>query len=147
MIVFLALATEDDILICDPEREYAALIEAMGGEVIRIAAGSNDRINAMDMVDGYGDGGNPVIDKSEFVLSLFEQLDKKGVSAKEKSIIDRCTAAVYEDYQRGGKVPTLCVLREKLLEQTEKKRKTLHFHWNYSRAEVWMHLHMRVMWM
>ena len=125
LIVFLALATEDDILICDPEREYAALIEAMGGEVIRIAAGSNDRINAMDMVEGYGDGGNPVIDKSEFVLSLFEQLDKKGVSAKEKSIIDRCTAAVYEDYQKGGKVPTLCVLREKLLEQTEKEAKDL----------------------
>ena len=125
LIVFLALATEDDILICDPEREYAALIEAMGGEVIRIAAGSNDRINAMDMVEGYGDGGNPVIDKSEFVLSLFEQLDKKGVSAKEKSIIDRCTAAVYVDYQKGGKVPTLCVLREKLLEQTEKEAKDL----------------------
>ena len=54
LIVFLALATGDDILICDPEREYASLIEAMGGEVIRIAAGSKDHINAMDMVDGYG---------------------------------------------------------------------------------------------
>ncbi len=31
LIVFLALATGDDILICDPEREYASLIEAMGG--------------------------------------------------------------------------------------------------------------------
>lgn len=125
LIVFLALATGDDILICDPEREYASLIEAMGGEVIRIAAGSRDHINAMDMVEGYGDGGNPVIDKSEFVLSLFEQLDKKGVSAKEKSIIDRCTAAVYEDYQRGGAVPTLCVLREKMLEQPEREAKDL----------------------
>lgn len=121
LIVFLALATGDDILICDPEREYASLIEAMGGEVIRIAAGSRDHINAMDMVEGYGDGGNPVIDKSEFVLSLFEQLDTKGVSAKEKSIIDRCTAAVYEDYQRGGRVPTLCLLREKMLEQPERE--------------------------
>lgn len=125
LIVFLALATGDDILICDPEREYASLIEAMGGEVIRIAAGSRDHINAMDMVEGYGDGGNPVIDKSEFVLSLFEQLDKKGVSAKEKSIIDRCTGDVYEDYQRGGAVPTLCVLREKMLEQPEKEAKDL----------------------
>lgn len=125
LIVFLALATEDDILICDPEREYASLIEAMGGEVIRIAAGSHDHINAMDMVEGYGDGGNPIVDKSEFVLSLFEQLDAKGVSAREKSIIDRCTAAVYEDYQRGGKVPTLCVLREKLLEQKEREAKNL----------------------
>ena len=26
----------------------------MGGEVVRIAAGSRDHINAMDMVDGYG---------------------------------------------------------------------------------------------
>ncbi len=125
LIVFLALATEDDILVCDPEREYAALVEAMGGEVIRIAAGSRDHINAMDMVEGYGDGGNPVIDKSEFVLSLFEQLDTKGIGAKEKSIIDRCTAAVYEDYQNGGAAPTLCRLREKMLEQPEKEAKDL----------------------
>ncbi len=125
LIVFLALATGDDILICDPEREYASLIEAMGGEVIRIAAGSKDHINAMDMVEGYGDGGNPVIDKSEFVLSLFEQLDKKGVSAKEKSIIDRCTAAVYDDYQQGGNVPTLCVLRDKILAQPEREAQDL----------------------
>jgi hypothetical protein len=125
LIAFLALATEDDILICDPEREYASLVRAMGGEVIRIAAGSNDHINALDMVEGYGDGGNPVIDKSEFVLSLFEQLDRNGIGAKEKSIIDRCTAAVYADYQRGGKLPTLPVLRDKLLEQPEKEAREL----------------------
>ena len=79
----------------------------------------------MDMVEGYGDGGNPVIDKSEFVLSLFEQLDKKGVSAKEKSIIDRCTAAVYDDYQQGGNMPTLCMLRDKILEQPEREAQDL----------------------
>lgn len=125
MIVFIALATEDDILICDPEREYAALIEAMGGEVIRIAAGSEDHINAMDMVEGYGEGKNPVIDKSEFVLSLFEQLEEEGITAREKSIIDRCTREVYEDYKAGGKVPTLCVLREKLFEQPEAEAQDL----------------------
>ena len=105
--------------------DYASLINAMGGEVIRIAAGSKDHINALDMVEGYGDGGNPVIDKSEFVLSLFEQLDKKGLGAKDRSIIDRCTAAVYADYQDGGELPTLCVLREKLLEQDEPEAREL----------------------
>ena len=125
LITFLALATDDDILVCDPEREYASLINAMGGEVIRIAAGSRDHINALDMVEGYGDGGNPVIDKSEFVLSLFEQLDKKGLGAKDRSIIDRCTAAVYADYQDGGELPTLCVLREKLLAQDEPEAREL----------------------
>lgn len=125
LIVFLALSTNDDILICDPENEYSALIKALGGEVIHIAAGSDDHINAMDMVEGYGEGKNPVIDKSEFILSLFEQLDKKGLGPKEKSIIDRCVALVYEDYQNGGKLPTLCVMREKLLEQPEKEAKNL----------------------
>ena len=125
LIVNLALATGDDILICDPEREYASLIEAMGGEVIRIAAGSRDHINAMDMVDGYGDSSDPIVEKSEFVLSLFEQLDAKCVGAEERSLIDRCTGDVYEDYQNGGKVPTLCVLREKLLEQDEPEARNL----------------------
>jgi type IV secretory pathway VirB4 component len=126
LITFLALATEDDILVCDPEREYASLIEAMGGEVIRIAAGSDDHINALDMVEGYGDGANPVIDKSEFVLSLFEQLDKGGLGSKEKSIIDRCTAAVYEDYKRNPmKTPTLPLLRDKLMQQKEPEAREL----------------------
>ena len=121
LIVFLALSTTDDIVICDPEGEYSALVRAMGGEVIEISASSNDHINAMDMTEGYGDGVNPVVDKSEFVLSLFEQLDKKGLGAKEKSIIDRCTALVYEDYNRTGIVPTLISLRKKLLEQPERE--------------------------
>lgn len=125
LIVFLALATDDDILICDPENEYSALIKQMGGEVIHIAAGSEDHINAMDMVEGYGDGGNPIIDKSEFVLSLFEQLDPNGMGAKQKSIIDRCVSLVYEEYQQGGKLPTLGVLRDKMIEQPESEAKEL----------------------
>ena len=125
LITFLALATQDDILVCDPEREYYALGQALGGEVIRIAAGSPDHINAMDMVEGYGDGGNPVVDKSEFILSLFEQLDRGGIGPLQKSIIDRCVDAVYAAYKRGGPVPTLCVLREKLLEQPEEEARDL----------------------
>lgn len=121
LITFLALSTEDDILICDPEGEYSELVKALGGEVISISASSRDHINAMDMTEGYGDGVNPVVDKSEFILSLFEQLDKKGLGPKEKSIIDRCTALVYDDYNKTGEMPTLITLREKLLEQDEKE--------------------------
>ena len=49
LITFLILNTEDDILICDPEGEYAPLVEAMGdlGSVIRVSAGGRDRLNAM----------------------------------------------------------------------------------------------------
>ena len=54
LITFLMLNTDDDILTCDPEGEYAPLVRAMGdvGEVVRISAGGHDRLNAMYMVDG-----------------------------------------------------------------------------------------------
>lgn len=57
-----------DIIIIDPEREYSPLVKAMQGEVIHISATSENHINAMDMNSDYGDGANPVILKSEFIL-------------------------------------------------------------------------------
>ena len=122
LIVFLALATDDDILVCDPEREYAALIEAMGGEVIRIAAGSKDHINALDMVEGYSD--DPIAEKSEFILSLFEQLDDAGITGKQRSLLDRSLESVYRKFKRkkskgSGSMPTLRDLRAELLSQPE----------------------------
>lgn len=124
LILFLALATEDDIIICDPEGEYTPLVNAMNGEVIHIAAGGKDHINAMDMVEGYGDN-NPIADKSQFVMSLIEQIDKNGVGAHQKSIIDRCVDNVYRESADRGMVPTLCTLRENLLQQSEKEARDL----------------------
>ena len=120
LITFLMLNTDDDILICDPEGEYAPLVRAMGdvGEVVRISAGGHDRLNAMYMVDGYGEN-NPLVVKSEFIMSLIEQIDKTGVGSQEKSIIDRCIRLVYDEASHNGTVPTLCTLREKLMEQPE----------------------------
>jgi len=118
LIVFLALATNDDILVCDPEREYAALIEAMGGEVIRIAAGSKDHINALDMAEGYSDG-DPIAEKSEFILSLFEQLDDTGITSKQRSLLDRSLGDVYTKFKKKKRQPTLRDLREELLAQPE----------------------------
>lgn len=124
LITFLALSTNDHIIICDPENEYTPLVEALGGEVIHISPGSNDRINAMDMVEGYSCDGNPIADKSEFILSLFEQLDKK-LGSVEKSIIDRCVTLVYTEAEEHKRIPTLSDLRTKLLEQPEKEAHNL----------------------
>ena len=110
-IAQIALSTEDDILILDVESEFGHLVEAFGGEVIRISATSDTHINALDMDRAYGDERNPIVSKSEFVLSLFEQLiGSRLVTAKEKSILGRCTEQVYMPYVRNGykgAVPTL----------------------------------------
>lgn len=127
LITFLILNTDDDILICDPEGEFAPLVQALGSDIstiIRMAAGGKDRLNAMYMVDGYGEN-NPIVEKSQFVMSLVEQIDKNGVGPQQKSIIDRCTALVYQEAQQKGTVATLCDLREKILEQPEDKAKEI----------------------
>ena len=118
-----------DIIIIDPEREYAPLVKSLEGEVIKISATSNNHINAMDMNSEYGDGANPVILKSEFILSLCEQLIGSGnLGPKQKSIIDRCTANVYRVFQQGnyqGIPPTLQDFREQLLNQPEEEAKEI----------------------
>ena len=126
LMTFLMLNTEDDILVCDPEGEYTPLVEAMGdmGSVIHVSAGGRDRLNAMYMVDGYGEN-NPIVVKSEFILSLIEQIDKKGVGPQHKSIIDRCITMVYRNAAYTGTVPTLCTLRDTLLEQPEPEAKQI----------------------
>ena len=125
-IVSIALRDKDaDIIIIDPEREYFKLVEKLGGQVIRISATSDNHINPMDLNANYSDEGNPVILKSEFMLSLCESLiGANSLGAKEKSIIDRCTAKVYRAYQQGnymGVAPTLQDFREELSKQPEKE--------------------------
>ena len=125
-LAYLAITTDDDILCCDPEGEYGPLVESLGGQIIRIAAGSPDHINAMDMVEGYGDSKDPIIDKSEFILSLFEQLDRnKNLSVIEKGIIDNCVRAVYEAYQNGGALPTLTALQTELSKHRDREAEGL----------------------
>lgn len=124
-----------DILIIDPEREYTKLVEALGGEVINISATSSTHINALDMTREYGldengkDYVDPIILKSEFVMSLCEQaMGKEYLSAQHASIVDRCTRTVYNDYiRRGfkGQAPTLKYFRSELLKQKEPEARDL----------------------
>ena len=120
----LALSTDHDLIVVDPEREYGPLVRAMGGEVITISASSaeNSYINALDLSSEYGDGKNPLVLKSEFIMSLCEQLMGSGeIGAKEKSIIDRCTANIYREYIKDykGDPPTLKDLHKDLMMQKE----------------------------
>lgn len=122
-IVNLVLSNDDDIILIDPEREYSALVAALGGETIHISSTSTNHINAMDINRQYADGANPIILKSEFVLSLCEQLmGGYPLGAKEKSLIDRCTASVYRKYLQSnykGQPPTLQDFHAELLKQSE----------------------------
>ena len=124
-----AIFSKDDIIVIDPEREYAPLIKNLGGENIKLSVTSVNHINAMSInKDTDADDENPVSMKSELLISIFDELLKSGssrmgigVGAKDKSIIDRCTIRVFADYMNGrsDKQPTLMQLRDELLNQPE----------------------------
>ena len=127
-ITNLMLSSDADIIIIDPEREYAPLVRALGGSVIEISATSPNHINAMDMSREYGET-DPIIEKSQFLQSLCEQIIAGHHFSKgQQSIIDRCTENVYRHYQQGnyqGTPPTLADFRDELLKQKEPEAHSL----------------------
>lgn len=129
-MVNVFLNTKDDILVIDPEREFAPLAWALGGEVIQISAASKNHINPMDMSANYSEDDDPITLKSDFILSLCELLvgGRNGLSAIEKSVIDRCVSLTYAPYIRDIKknvIPTLKEFHAKLREQPEQEAQTL----------------------
>ena len=117
-----------DVFIIDPEREYGPLVRALGGEVIEISATSDNHINAMEISRNYGER-DPLIEKSQFIQSLCEQIiSGHRFSKGQQSIIDRCTENVLRPYIRGnytGDNPTLMDFRDELLRQPEREAKNL----------------------
>ena len=98
-IVNVFLTTDDDIIIIDPEAEYGALVEALGGQVIEISQNSPHYINPLE-IQLDNDEDNPIMDKADFVLSLCELLfgSKNGLSPIEHTIIDRSVRLIYAKY-------------------------------------------------
>ena len=85
ILLIILSTTKDQVLVYDPEGEYEPLVQALGGVSLPVSAGSDIHLNAMDMVKGYGDK-NPIVDKSQFVLSLYERItdDRYIIGPKEK---------------------------------------------------------------
>ena len=121
LITLLALSSTDHILINDPEGEYAPLVRELGGSVIQIKAGGKDYINAMDMEDDTG----TLVDKTQYIQSLFAEMAETPLTSPEQSIIDRCTADIYTMAMRNRKTYTLQDLRVQLLKQPEPEAKRL----------------------
>ena len=120
------LVTEDDIIICDPEAEYAPLVQRLKGQVIKISPNSTQFINPMDINSNYSEEETPLALKADFLLSLCELVvgGKEGLLPVEKTVIDRCVHLIYRRYfadPRPENMPLLEDLYEALLQQEEKE--------------------------
>lgn len=123
------LTTDDDIIICDPEGEYGNLVKQFKGEVIKVSAKSQDYLNPLDINMNYGDGDAPLKDKANFIMSMLELVvGDSGLTAEEKSVIDRCLPKIYEEYFSNPipeNMPILQDLYDMLKGQEEKVGKKL----------------------
>lgn len=117
------LVTDDDVIICDPEGEYGNLVRQFNGEVIKVSAKSKDYLNPLDINMNYGDGDAPLKDKANFIMSLLELVvGGSGLTAAEKSVIDRCLPKIYQKYFDNPipeNMPILEDLYNQLLSQDE----------------------------
>ena len=118
------LITEDDIIICDPEAEYAPLVQRLHGQVIRISPTSKEYVNPMDINFNYSEDDNPLALKSDFILSLCELVigGKEGLAPIEKTVIDRAVQSVYRPFLADpdpANMPVLGDLYNELLKQPE----------------------------
>ena len=94
------ILTTDDIIICDPEGEYAPFVNRLGGVEIKLALNSKDFINPLDISLEYGEGENPVAFKADFILTMMQLIagGRVGLTARQKTIVDKCVNIIYRPY-------------------------------------------------
>ena len=106
-MVFSILSTTDEILIVDPEREYTALAELLGGEVIHISENSQTHINPLDLTENPNPEDHeydPIKAKLDFLVSFFSCIQgNQDVTPIQKTIID----TVMRDTYKKNAHPTL----------------------------------------
>lgn len=133
--------TTDQVIIIDPEREFVSLTKELSGEVIKISSNTENYINPFEIIFYDTDEGSIVkMDdntssdkvtvedlisrKNSLILSLMRVFKGSELTAKEKSVIDRCVGLSYVDYRTSNynndKIPTLETFLEILKKQAEK---------------------------
>ena len=124
------LMTKDDIIINDPEGEYYPLVQALKGQVIKLATDSSDYLNPMDIQLSHKNDAVALKIKSDFIITLCDVIagGKDGLENDEKGIIDECIRDIYQKYFENPKpenMPILGDLYEALLRHENDKAKRI----------------------
>lgn len=108
------MTRNDDIFVTDPEGEYYPLVEHLNGQIVKISANSTHHINPLDININANElqDENPIATKSDFIISLCELIvsDKFGLTAEERSAIDKCTQRLYQRFLLTNRQKKICRL-------------------------------------
>lgn len=117
-----------DIMIIDPEDEYPPLVEALGGQRVRVGAGATTNFNPLDLALDDDEGAEAQLElKTDMVISTIVMMAKH-VSELQKSVVDRCVKLIYARYletKDPADIPVLSDLWVELKSQPEQEARDL----------------------
>lgn len=110
--------------------EYQPLINALKGQTLNISTSSNTFINPFDSNLQYENNEEALNNKIEFSLAFIESIvSSNGLSGEQKTLVDRCTKNIYQEYQIHNfdekYAPDFVKFYEELLRQPEEEAKNL----------------------
>ena len=110
--------------------EYQPLINAFKGQTLNISTSSNTFINPFDSNLQYENNEEALNNKIEFSLAFIESIvSSNGLSGEQKTLVDRCTKNIYQEYQIHNfyekYAPDFVKFYEELLRQPEEEAKNL----------------------
>jgi Type IV secretory pathway, VirB4 components len=120
----VVINTNDDVIAIDPQKEYVELAHELGGEYIDVSAKTENYINPLD-TDTLATSESEkhfISDKSQLMQSICEQILEYSLTAKQKSIIDRCIIKVYSDFlaeEKETKLPPTITELSALLKEVD----------------------------
>lgn len=127
-IMWTRLSDPDaDIVVVDPENEYGPLADALGGEVVKVGAGSSTHFNPLDLALEADVEDGPLQLKCDMIISAIEMMAKH-LTELEKSLVDRCVTLVYARYletRDPADQPILTDLYDELMRQEEPEARAL----------------------
>ena len=108
------LTTRDEIIICDPEGEYYPIVEALNGQVVKLATNSKAYLNPMDIQLSHKGDKEAIRLKSAFIITLMDLIagDTTSLGNDEKGIIDECIRRIYDKYFADPKPENMPILAD-----------------------------------
>ena len=106
--------------------DYFPLVQALHGQVVKLATNSKDFLNPMDIQLSHKGDKEALKLKSDFIITLCDLIagGKDGLENDEKGIIDECIRNIYDDYFANPipeNMPVLEDLYNALLKHKNKK--------------------------
>lgn len=93
-------------ILIDASGEYVPIVKELNGQIINIEAGGVHHINLFDIDESYGD--NPLADKEDMILSVCGLMQKKTLTAGQRTTVSIAVAEIYKEWLKDkSKIPTI----------------------------------------